>query len=99
MIRGTTTKITFNVPIETSQIAVAYVTFTSDDVVVVEKKLSDLTLETKKVICKLTQAESLSFIPNTRVRVQLRARLKDGTAFASKIRDLSVGNILKEGII
>ena len=99
MIRGTTDKITFNVTVETSQIAVAYVTFTADGEVVCEKKLSDLTLEDKKIICKLTQAESLVFAPNSRVRVQLRARLKDGTTFASKIRDITVGNILKEGVI
>lgn len=99
MIRGTTAKITFNIPVETNQIAVAYVTFTSDGVVAVEKKLADLTLEDNKVICRLTQAESLSFTPNSRVRVQLRARLKDGTTIASKIRDVTVGNVLKEGII
>ena len=99
MIRGTTARMTFNVPVESSQIAVAFVTFTSDGVVVCDKNLSQLTLEDKKIICKLTQAESLSFTPNSRVRVQLRARLKDGTAFASKVRDLSIGNILKEGVI
>lgn len=99
MIRGTTARITFNVPIETSEIATAYVTFDCNGVVVCEKKLSDLKLETKKVICQLTQAESLSFTPGSRVRVQLRARLKDGTAIACKIRDLAVGNVLKEGVI
>ena len=35
MIRGTTAKITFNIPVETNQISVAYVTFTSDGVVAV----------------------------------------------------------------
>ena len=58
-----------------------------------------LVLEDKKIICRLTQAESLSFTPNSRVRVQLRARLKDGTTIASRIRDVTVGNVLKEGII
>lgn len=99
MIRGTTARITFNVPVETSQIVVAYVTFTADGTVACEKNLSQLTLEKNKIICKLTQAESLAFTPNSRVRVQLRARLKDGTTFASKIRDLSIGNVLKEGVI
>lgn len=99
MIRGTTARITFNVPVETSQISVAYVTFTSDNEVVCEKNLSQLTLGDGKIVCQLTQAESLSLKPNTRVRVQLRARLIDGTAIASKIRDLSVGNVLKEGVI
>ena len=97
MIRGTTAKITFNIPFETNQISVAYVTFTSDGVVAVEKNLADLVLGDKKIICRLTQ--SLSFTPNSRVRVQLRARLKDGTTIASRIRDVTVGNVLKEGII
>lgn len=99
MIRGTTARTIFNLPIETSQISVAYVTYTVDGVVACEKKLSDLTLDGNKIICQLTQAESLCFTSGSRVRVQLRARLKDGTAIASKIRDVSVGNILKEGVI
>ena len=99
MIRGTTARITFNVPVETSEISVAYVTFDCNGSVVCEKKLSDLTLETNKIICQLTQAETLSFTAGSRVRVQLRARLKDGTTIANKIRDLPIGNVLKEGVI
>ena len=98
MIRGTTPKVIFNLPIETSQISIAYVTFKNDKGVLVEKTLAQCTLESNKIIASLTQVETLSFEAG-RVQVQLKAKLKDGTVIGSRIRDIRVGNALKEDVI
>lgn len=98
MIRGTTVKITFNVPIDVDDIEVAYVTFVSDSVTF-EKSKNELTFEEGKIIANLSQADTLKFKGNEVVKVQLRARLSDGEAIGCKIRSLKVADILKEGEI
>lgn len=98
MIRGTTIKIKFNVPIDVNDITLAYVTFVSDSVSF-EKSLSDLELEEGQVIANLTQADTLRFEADEVVKVQLRFKLSDGQVSASKIKTLKVSDILKEGEI
>jgi len=98
MIRGTTARIIFLVNIDTDDITTAYVTFQSNSVTF-EKSYSDLEFEEGKIIANLTQADTLRFSGDETVKVQLRAKLSDGEAIASPIKNLRVGDILKDGEI
>ena len=51
------------------------------------------------VAVKLTQEETLLLQENKNLKVQVRVRLSDGTAFANEIENIKVGSILKDGEI
>lgn len=99
MIRGTTPVLSFELPIETSNISVGYVTIFQRNSMVIEKKFSDCELQQKKVIMKLTQTETLKLSSNDSVEIQIRCKTNLGEAFASDIIKVSVKRILKDGEI
>ena len=100
MIRGTTPKLTFNLPIDTSTLKNVYVTFADQDKnVLLEKETAECQLSDKSIAVKLTQEETLEFTGRQSVLVQLRMTDTAGEAFASKIYTVHVDDILKDGVI
>ena len=100
MFRGTTPTHTFSLPFETSLLANLYITYTDkSNVTLLEKDLSNCALNGKNVSVTLTQEETLLFTGRQQARLQLRAITTDGTALASKIYTVYVGETLKEGVI
>ena len=102
MKRGTTPtfSITISNDISVSNIDAAYLTFTQDGVILFEKTLSDMTLDTTNnaLLCELTQTETLSFAQDKTVLYQLR--FKTATkAYASDIWRTPALEILKDGEI
>mgnify|MGYP007005321278 CR=1 FL=1 len=47
----------------------------------------------------LTQEETLKFMAGAEINVQLRVLSKSGTAYASNIVTVPVGEVLKDGVI
>lgn len=97
MRRGTTPQHIFNVNADLTS-ATIFVTYEQSGVVVLEKSNDSLTVSPDTIICSLTQADTLKFIPGT-VRVQIRYVLPDGTANASAIMHVKSEEILKDGEI
>ena len=98
MYRGTTPTNIFNVDLDISDAEVIYITYKQDDTVVLEKTLSDITVEPKRLTVVLTQDDTLKLAPG-RVEIQIRARFRDSAAVASNIIKTTAEQILKEGRI
>lgn len=101
MIRGCTPsfKITLR-GINVSDLVEKYVTFVQEKTRV-EKAGDDVKIseDGTAIIVSLSQEETLSFDSSKNVDMQLRATTVDGKVIASGIKRLSVGAILKDGVI
>ena len=107
IIRGTTPTISFNInsEIDLNEVAEVWITFKtkpgssvkeitftkSDDEVIVDAANNRLTL-------MLSQEQTLEFTAVT-YNIQIRLRMNDGLAYASKIIDEPIGKVLKDGVI
>lgn len=67
--------------------------------VVVEKEKSDITINDDILQVTLSQEETLQFSDGIAAEMQLRVLSINGTAYASQILEVSIGQILKDGVI
>lgn len=98
MRRGTTPTNTFDVDVDLRQASVIYITYSHLGKTVVEKEISDITIEENTLTVQLTQDETLAF-PKGEIEIQIRARFPEGLAIASNIIKTTASRILKEGVI
>lgn len=101
MYRGTTPK--FSLKLETDisfdDIEECYVTIASKIVnLTIGKDRLDFNDEMKRIELTLTQEETLQFHEGN-AEIQVRIKLKDGTALASTIDKTVINKILKNGVI
>lgn len=99
MIRGTTPRLEFVLPFDTGLLAEAWVTISQNRSVVIDKRLSECVCEAEKLICTLTQEETLRLSCDCKTELQVRARTEDGNVLASEIIVVSAERILKDGVI
>ena len=107
MTRGTTPTHTFTLPdnLKTATLSALYITYAQGSKTVLEKTLSDVTINGGVIICTLTQAETLKFevldqhCGCDKVAIQVRMKTSDGTAMASDIMRIPVMDVLKDGEI
>lgn len=99
MIRGTTPTLEFTLPFDVTLIENAYITFSQNGEVVLEKSLSDCEKSADKLTLRLTQEDTLKFISPNIVEIQLRVKTFENDALASNIIKTSVEKILKDGVI
>lgn len=101
MIRGTTPTLGFHIPYEAELVEGGYITIAQFGGVRLEKSLEEdgVTLEPGRIALTLTQEETLRLSTAGACRIQLRLKLTGGRAVASNIMTVSVGEILKEGVI
>lgn len=97
--KGATTLHTFNVPIDLTQAVVLYITYQSLGEIILEKQLDDCEVTTDCIKVNLSQEETLLFEDSVRVKIQIRARLYDGSAVKSKVIETTTDELLKEGVI
>ena len=106
IIRGTTPTITFhvkNAQLDLTEIAEIWVTFRTKAGVRPKEKTYDINdvvidTENRDIILDLSQEDTLYF-SDAAIWVQLRVRFDSGLAYASEIMDVSIKQILKEGVI
>ena len=99
MIRGTTPTHRFNVPVDMTDAEVIYISYRQDDRVLVEKTGSDIAVTDRYLEVRLSQRETLLFSDKENIEIQIRAKFSDGTAIASNIIMLPVGEVIKYGVI
>lgn len=97
--RGTTPTHTFTTNIDLSDAISIYITYSQDGSNLVEKSINDIDFGEMQISVKLTQADTLKFDDTCDVDMQIRAKFADGTAIASNVISIPVGEILKEGEI
>lgn len=98
-MRGTTPRLTFDLPFETSKLVVAYITLVQNGETVIEKTLNDCIIGDKSIHVQLTQEETLSLSPAYSVKVQFRGKTIFGDAIKSDIYSIPLTGLLKEGVI
>lgn len=98
MIRGTTPLHTFATDVDLRGHTV-YVTYKQNGVTVIEKTNKDLVITESGFVVMLTQAETLRFIKDKPVQMQIRYVTKEGISEASNIIETTVDNVLKNGVI
>lgn len=107
MTRGTTPTHTFTLPdgLKTATLSALYITYAQRGTTVLEKTLSDVTINNGVITCTLTQADTLAFkvvdqyCGGDKVDIQVRLKTSDGTAMASDIMRIPVQDVLKDGEI
>ena len=101
MIRGTTPTLMFTTPYTADQVTSGYITFTMRVDVELEIPVSDdrVVISDNAISLTLTQQQTLSFQSKATSLVQLRLVLDDGSAVASNIIKITIGDILKDGEI
>lgn len=97
--RGCTCKTSFPIPYRAEDILALFITYQQNKITKVEKELSECTFEDGKVSVNLSQEQTLSFEVLVPIRVQIRVRLKDGTATKSTIMETYTDEVLKGGVI
>ena len=96
--RGTTALHEFYTELPTDGLTALYITYVQNDEVIVEKQLSDATLEEGKISVTLSQADTLAFVAG-KARCQIRVKYINDSAFATDEVGCIVMEILKEGEI
>ena len=100
MWRGTTPTYTFTLPdgVRLDDFIAAYLTFSQNGRTVLEKTKSELEATESGFRLLLSQTDTLRFAPGS-VKIQLRARMPDGTAVASNVISATAQEVLKDGEI
>ena len=98
MKRGTTPTNTFKTNIDLTG-AKVFLTYSQRGRVVLEKTGDDLEITAEAIVTRLTQKDTLGFDALQKVSIQIRYVFPDGTAGASNIMTVTVGEILKDGEI
>ena len=106
MIRGTTQNLVFNVGIDTEEVSQLWLTFSHSNMLNAEiftKEINDVILDGTTITVPLSQEETLALneynIKEKVVYIQLRALLKDGQSRVSKVVELTVEHLLKDGVL
>lgn len=99
--RGTTPTLSFDyVKIKVNTISVAFLTMVQGKTTI-EKTLGDAIIDTENnsLIWKLTQNETLQFVSDANIKIQVRYKLVDGTAGKSPMYSVPASVVLKDGVI
>lgn len=97
--RGATISNIFTVPVDLTAAVAMYVTYQQGGRTVLEKKLADCEITATTITVDLSQEETLKFIENKAVKIQIRAKLPDGSAHKSNVIETTADELLKEGVI
>ena len=100
MWRGTTPTYSFTLPegVRLSDFSTVYLTFAQNGNTVLEKTIDELEPTDDGFRLLFSQADTLCFSPGA-VKIQLRARMPDGTAVASNVISTTAQEVLKDGEI
>lgn len=98
MMRGTTPTLTFTLPFPASDITEAWITFAQNEMVKLDKPLSECSCTENKISVTLTQAETLALTSGRITEIQLACRCGEAV-FRSKIIPVPTSRILKDGEI
>ena len=98
-IQGTTPTIVFNLPFNVSVIENCEIYFAQNDELVVTKGYNDCILSGNTMTVQLFQSDTLQFDPEEKLQIQVRFRYTNGTAEATNITKVKVGDLLSDAVI
>lgn len=105
MIRGTTPTHKFELPFEVSilkDLRISYMQNTygqNDNRLLIDKKMTDCTLDGNTVLVKLTQEETLKLKHGMEVKIQIKVLTTEGDVLASTVYKKTVKEVLNEEVL
>lgn len=99
MIRGTTPKHTFTIPLDAENVAEVMIIYAQDDAEVFHKETKDCEMTGRTISVTLSQEDTLLFDHTRNAQIQLRLLTTEGVALASHIIVLTVGKLLSDEVI
>lgn len=99
MRRATTPLHKFTFPVSPETFEKILITYSQGRKIVMEKTRDDLSISDNSVSFQMTQEEANKFKVNEPVSVQVRALTYAGNAVASKVIQISVGEVLNDVIL
>ena len=94
--RGSTPTNTFNVSVDLTTAVELYITYKQQTKPVFIKELEDCSVTSTKIVTQLTRAETLKLNAKYQVKIQIDAKMPDGTWIPSKIITTNVYELLRE---
>lgn len=88
---GTTPEHTFTLPVLDDSIKSVRIFYLADDVVILQKETSDVTMDGNKIKLTLTQEDTLKFLGAKKATIQLQCLSVGGSAFMSYQYHAAVG--------
>ena len=98
-MRGTTPTHEFIIPIDGGGIKDAEITYVQSGNIVLQKYLSDCTVEGGKISATLTQEETFEFAEGANVEIQIRVKMPNGTTFKSRVYTVDVDRCLSDEVL
>ena len=101
MYRGTTPTLTFKTNFNLDTIINLTIVFKQGGEIKLKKYLEDCEVDTenKNISVTLSETETIEFIPNKDLHIQIRIRFEDGTVISSKVMTSYIDDILEEDIL
>ena len=101
MYRGTTPTLTFKTNFNLDTIINLTIVFKQGGEIKLKKYLEncEVNTENKSISVILSETETIEFIPNKDLHIQIRIRFKDGTVISSKVITIYIDDILEENIL
>lgn len=97
--RGTTPVIKCEFPFDTTDLVEAILTIRQLGCVTVEKYIGDANRDGTTLSYTLSQEDTLKLDHKYPIEIQVRAKTTYGSALASLISEIEVGEVLKDGVI
>ena len=97
--RGTTPTISYRLPFAADQLAEASIAVAQNGKVALEKMMDECILEGDTITAELSQQDTLKLDAQQLAEVQLRVRTLAGEALATDPVVVTVGRILRDGVI
>ena len=94
MTPGATPIHTFNLPINTEDVAALRITYEQSGKIVFQKEKEDCELKDKQIIVKLSQEDTLKFDSNVIARMQVKVRTTGGDVLVSEVIKKSTNIVL-----
>lgn len=95
--RGTTPTLTFTFQFPCADIDKLHLSFEQRDKIILEKKLSDFTIDGNSLVLRLTEADTLAMRPG-QIALQFRGSV-GGNKIASRVITTTVERIIKDGYL
>ena len=101
MYRGTTPTLTFKTNFDLNTIINLTIVFKQGGEIKLKKYLEDCEVDTenRNISVILSETETIEFIPNKDLHIQMRIRFEDGTVISSKVTTIYIDDILEENIL
>lgn len=99
MIRGTTPPVIIRLPNDASNYKEIVCTFQQFGKTVIEKKLSEMTVEGQELSFRLSQEETLGLTHGEYLKIQLRAVTNDDRALATWTTVTTVEDVLNDKVL